>query len=234
MRSPTSRFSRVWALWLVCMASLAGSPTGNHAWATGVPGLDKKYHRLATTDAPQGARAAAAPANRVNPAEILRGEAARQLVATLRSAAIDDALIPAINLAAEGAWDRIEPALGPRSTGEPAAVQTLRGLALFSQRKFGEAAAALRSTVEQNPDSALITLFLGWAEAGAGRDQPAIDAWRSATEIDPALVPAYLALADAYLLRSQPALAAQAVRAGLTAVPRSPELLKKLAEIERH
>lgn len=182
--------------------------------------------------APQVAPAGA-PGALVNPAEVLGGTAARQLVAALRSAATGGSLNPPLNLAAEGAWDKVEAALGPRAAGEPAAVQTLRGLALLSRSRFDEAGASLRSVLEQDPDASLVAYFLGWAETGLGHGPAAIDAWRRAAEIDPALVPAYLALADAYVRQSQPALAAGALRAGLTAVPRSPELLKKLAEIER-
>jgi hypothetical protein len=46
------------------------------------------------------------------------------------------------------------------------------------------------------------------------------------------MVPAHLALADAYLRISEKALAAQAVRAGLAALPDSTELQAKLAQIE--
>jgi hypothetical protein len=46
-------------------------------------------------------------------------------------------------------------------------------------------------------------------------------------------VSAHLALADGYLRMGQPALAVQALKAGLTALPSSPELLAKLEQIER-
>jgi hypothetical protein len=44
-------------------------------------------------------------------------------------------------------------------------------------------------------------------------------------------VPAHLAVADGYLRISDPALAAQALRAGLAALPDSVELQAKLTEI---
>jgi hypothetical protein len=47
------------------------------------------------------------------------------------------------------------------------------------------------------------------------------------------MVPAHLALADAYLRIGEPALAMQVLQAGLAALPDSPELRAKLAEIER-
>lgn len=210
------------AAWLLCGPGLVPPCLAHHGEIT-----------PPVRQAPQAAPPAGTAAAAVNPAEVLRDTAARQLVATLRSAATDSSLILPLNLAAEGAWDRVEASLGAATAGESAAVQTLRGLALISRSRFDEAAACLRSVLEQNPNASLVAYFLGWAEAGLGHGSAAIDAWRRAAEIDPALVPAYLALADAYLRQSQPALAAGALRAGLTAVPRSPELLRKLAEIER-
>jgi hypothetical protein len=47
------------------------------------------------------------------------------------------------------------------------------------------------------------------------------------------MVPAHLALADAYLRIGEPGLAVQALHAGLAALPDSPELKAKLAELER-
>jgi len=53
-----------------------------------------------------------------------------------------------------------------------------------------------------------------------------------ATFVDSTLVSAHLALADAYVQLGQRALAIQAVRAGLTALPASPELIDKLSRLE--
>jgi hypothetical protein len=46
-------------------------------------------------------------------------------------------------------------------------------------------------------------------------------------------VSVHLALADGYLRLSQPLLAVQALKAGLAALPSSPELLARLGQIER-
>ena len=46
------------------------------------------------------------------------------------------------------------------------------------------------------------------------------------------MVPAHLALADAYMRMSERALAEQAIRAGLTALPNSAELQAKLSQIQ--
>jgi predicted Zn-dependent protease len=83
--------------------------------------------------------------------------------------------------------------------------------------------------------NAATAFVLGWAYENTGDHRHAIGAWRAAAAINPKMVPAHLALADAYLKIAQPGLAAQAVRAGLAALPESPELQAKLAQIEhRH
>jgi tetratricopeptide (TPR) repeat protein len=79
--------------------------------------------------------------------------------------------------------------------------------------------------------NAAVAFVLGWAYEGAGDHRQAIGAWRAAATIDPKLVPAYLALADGYLRISEPALAVQALRAGLVALPDSVELQAKLAQV---
>jgi len=83
------------------------------------------------------------------------------------------------------------------------------------------------------PRDARLAFVLGWARRAAGDLRNAIGAWRNAAALDPRLIPAHLALADAYLQLDQPALAAQALRAGLTAVPDSAELKERLNRIER-
>jgi len=98
---------------------------------------------------------------------------------------------------------------------------------------YAGAAAALEQARAAEPQSAVTVFFLGWAYEGAGDARAAISAWRSAAYLDPSLVPAHLALAEGYLRLSQPALAAQALRAGLAALPSSPELLTRLGQIER-
>ena len=80
--------------------------------------------------------------------------------------------------------------------------------------------------------SAATAFVLGWAYEEAGRRREAIGAWRAAATIDPTMLPAHLALADGYMRMSERALAEQAVRAGLTAMPGSPELQAKLAQIQ--
>ena len=58
--------------------------------------------------------------------------------------------------------------------------------------------------------------------------------YQSASPIsDPTMVPIHLALADVYVRLSQPALAVQALRAGLAALPGSPELTDRLSRLEQ-
>jgi tetratricopeptide (TPR) repeat protein len=111
--------------------------------------------------------------------------------------------------------------------------QALRGLSLFVREDYKGAAAALSLAFDGDPKNALAAFFLGWAQDGAGNAPAALSAWRSAAHLDPTLVSAHIALADAYLRLSQPALAAQALRAGLAALPDSLELRERLARLEK-
>ena len=79
----------------------------------------------------------------------------------------------------------------------------------------------------------MTAFFLGWAQDGAGNSRAALSAWRTAAHLDPSLVSAHLALADGYLKVSEPALAVQALRAGLTALPSSIEIQSRLQQLER-
>ena len=72
-----------------------------------------------------------------------------------------------------------------------------------------------------------------WALAGFASARAAISAWRPPAHLDPLLVPAHLALAEGYLKISERALALQALRAGLAALPESPELQVRLKQLEQ-
>ena len=97
---------------------------------------------------------------------------------------------------------------------------------------YPAAIAALQAAIDSDPNDGVAAFLLGWAFRGAGDDRQAISAWRRAAFVDPALVPAHLALAEIYVRLSQPALAMQALRAGLAALPQSPELLDRLRRLE--
>ena len=119
-----------------------------------------------------------------------------------------------------------------RASTAPAAVRATKGFELFAQEDYGSAAAELSEALKLDQTSAATAFVLGWAYEEAGKHREAIGAWRAAATIDPKMLPAHLALADGYLRLSERALAEQAVRAGLTAMPGSPELQAKLAQIQ--
>jgi tetratricopeptide (TPR) repeat protein len=134
--------------------------------------------------------------------------------------------------ATEGKWEEVELQL-QKAGDDPAFVpQALLGFALFAREDYAGAATALQRALEAEPTNALTAFFLGWAKEGAGDSSAALSAWRSAAHLDPSLVSAHLALADGYLRLSQPALAVQALKAGLTALPSSPELQSRLRQLE--
>lgn len=118
-----------------------------------------------------------------------------------------------------------------RGSGVPAAMHATKGFDLFAQTDYGSAAAELAEALRLDHTNAAIAFTLGWAYQEAGNARQAIGAWRAAATIDPKMVPAHLALADGYLRMSELALAEQVIRAGLTAIPGSPELQAKLAQI---
>jgi hypothetical protein len=127
-----------------------------------------------------------------------------------------------------------------RGTSEPGAIAALTGVERLAVRDYPGAIAsfeaALATGVGEKPDSprdAPAAFLLGWAFHGAGDDRRAISAWRRAAYLDPTIVPTHLALADIYVRLSQPALAVQALRAGLAALPDSPELLDRLSRLEQ-
>ena len=184
----------------------------------------------------EGSAAANAPpaVGRVTPAEILRGELARKYIASLNERARGTRSAAATERAIADQWEHVEIELRQISSGETAPViSALRGLALFVREDFAGAASALNLAAAADPHNAMTAFFLGWAEEAAGNSRAAIGAWRNAAHLDPALVPAHIALAEAYLRLAEPALAVQALRAGLAAIPDSAELRERLARLER-
>ncbi|HSC26572.1 MAG TPA: VWA domain-containing protein [Vicinamibacterales bacterium] len=182
--------------------------------------------------APVQTQAAAAASELVSPAEIIQGDLARKYIAWLARRAQGTPAQTAARRAAENRWEHVELELRRAGGDEGVAALALGGLALFVREDYQGAAAALERAFGADPGSAMTAFFLGWAHDGAGDTRAALSAWRGAAHLDPSLVPAHLALADAYLKLSQPALAVQALRAGLAAIPDSPELRERLARIE--
>ena len=119
-----------------------------------------------------------------------------------------------------------------RTSAAPAAARATKGFELFAQADYGSAAAELAEALKLDQTSAPVAFVLGWAYEEAGRRREAIGAWRAAATINPKMLPAHLALADGYVRMSERALAEQAIRAGLAALPGSPELLARLAQLE--
>ena len=119
------------------------------------------------------------------------------------------------------------------AAGASTAAEGARALERLGARDYAASIAAFESVLAVEPNNAPAAFLLGWAFHGAGDDRQAISAWRRAAFADPTLVSAHLALADIYVRLSQPALAAQALRAGLAALPQSPELQDRLNRLER-
>jgi VWFA-related protein len=172
-------------------------------------------------------------AQAIAPVLLMRGSLAQAYIGALRQRAQGTAFAETARRAAEGRWEEVEADLR-RVTEEGGEVAlALRGFALFAREDYAGAAAALARALEEGPKNALTAFFLGWAYEGAGDARAAISAWRSAAYLDPSLVSVHLALADGYLRLSEPALAVQALKAGLTALPSSPELQTRLHQIEK-
>jgi hypothetical protein len=120
-----------------------------------------------------------------------------------------------------------------RQSMAPPAVHATKGFDLFATGDYAAAATELAAFMKIDQTQAAVAFVLGWAHEAIGAHREAIGAWRAAAVIDPKMVPAHLALADAYLRIGEPALALQAVHAGLAALPDSAELRAKLADLER-
>jgi hypothetical protein len=118
-----------------------------------------------------------------------------------------------------------------RGSTDSAAIRATQGFDMFARAEYAQASIALAEALRLNQSMAAVAFVLGWAYDETGQSLQAIGAWRAAAAIEPGMVPAHLALADGYLRLSDRTLAEQAIRAGLAAVPASPELQAKLAQI---
>ncbi|MBI1873976.1 MAG: VWA domain-containing protein [Acidobacteria bacterium] len=172
------------------------------------------------------------PTPAIRPLEILSGDIARRCIAALLAPDAAEMIRQAAEAALAGAWGKAESLLGPGHATEPAPSLILRGMVGFAKGEHGRAAELWKASLDLDPHNARVAFLIGWAHALSGQDREAIGAWRNAVLIDPALVPAHLALADTFMRLAQPSLAAQALRAGLAALPRSPELLDRLGRLE--
>lgn len=185
----------------------------------------------AGTAGPAPTRPVPAPAPPVPPTAIVEGQLGQALIAELLERSRDSALASAVEDAARGQWERAEIAVAKGGDADFVA-QSIRGLARFVREDFPAAVAAWTQAQKLQPDHALTAFFLGWAHDRAGDTRAALTSWRGAAHLDPLMVSAHLALAEGYLKLQQPALARQALRAGLDALPNSAELRQRLLEIE--
>jgi VWFA-related protein len=117
----------------------------------------------------------------------------------------------------------------------PSATATLAkdGVTLIGAAKYAEAVAALGAAFDADPKNPSVAFLLGWAHRGAGTLTSAVSAFRNAALLDPSMIPAHLALADTYLELKQPALAIQALEAGLVSHPNAVELKYMLERIKK-
>ena len=191
-------------------------------------------------DVVHGSRPGLAPDPSGRPArsEILRGQLAGRYLASLGAVAAGGRAAAALARAQQDDWPGVTALIPPPDTdsGSESALgeRALLGLARFAAGDHAGAAEALDAAFAADSDAprrALTAFFLGWVHAYRGDDRRSASAWRSAVFLDPTLVPAHLALADAYVRLSQPSLAAQVLRAGLAALPESPELRDRLARL---
>jgi VWFA-related protein len=153
-----------------------------------------------------GTRPAAA-ATPFEPLNLLEGDVARRLVAAIQQARA-------------------------HTTADDS---TLQGLAAFAKADYPAAIAAFRAAESAGSpprDNAALSFVLGWAYSAAGDDRAAVTAWRNAILVEPTLVAPYLALVETYVRLGHPDLARQVVSSGLRVLPRSPELLDRLARLD--
>ena len=169
----------------------------------------------------------------VSPIDIVGGELGRRYVGVLAHVATGTPSAAAAQHAVASRWEEAGLQLQTLQADETFAALALTGLTRFVREDYAGGADALGKALKADPTSALTAFFLGWAREGAGDPRGALSAWRSAAHLDPTLVSAHLALADGYLRLSNPALAIQALKAGLVAIPGSPELQTRLAQLER-
>jgi VWFA-related protein len=168
-----------------------------------------------------------------DPADVLHGEVARRFVSAIEARAAGTSLEAAARAAARGDWANVDSALAAaRSTTVEASA--LRGLAAFARGRYETAAAAFRDAQSGGArDDAALMFILGWAHAASGDAPAAVTAWRNAIVGDPTHVPSYLALVDTYSKLGHPELALQVVNSGLRVLPDSPELIDRLALLEK-
>ncbi len=222
---------------------LDGLPAGRYVAEIGVTRGGETVRRVRREfDIVSGSRPrpASAPGGRPAASEILRGQLAGRYLAALGPVGGDGPAAAALARAQRDDWpgaaELISAPGDDPSTDAAVGELALLGLARFAAEDYAGATDALEAAFAADTDAsrrALSAFFLGWVYAYRDDDRRSASAWRRAVFLDPALVPAHLALADAYVRQSQPALAVQVLRAGLAALPDSPELRDRLSRLTR-
>jgi len=148
-------------------------------------------------------------------------------------AAIAEAAAPEPSAAADGI---VATALltDAKTSTNPAVRQAAGGVTQLKAGRYAEAAATFSAAFDASAaKSAPIAFLLGWAERGTGNLVGAVSAFRNAATLDASMIPAHLALADTYMTLKQPALAVQALEAGLASQPNAAELKRMLETIKK-
>jgi hypothetical protein len=139
----------------------------------------------------------------------------------------------AASAAADGAIATLLLAESAKST-DPAVRRAAEGVTQLKAGRYADAATSLGAALDAGKGtSAPIAFLLGWAHRGTGNLVNAVSAFRNAAVLDPAMIPAHLALAETYMELKQPALAVQALEAGLASQPGATELKKMLETIKK-
>ena len=150
---------------------------------------------------------------------------------TPAAAAPSEAVVPSAAADGEVAHALLKSAA---TSTDPVVLQAATGVTHLKAGHYAEAATALAAAFDASQQrSAPVAFLLGWAERGTGRLVNAVSAFRNATTLDAAMIPAHLALATTYLELRQPALAVQALEAGLAKQPNAVELTRLLETIKR-
>ena len=148
-------------------------------------------------------------------------------------AAIAEAAAPEPSAAADGI---VAAALldDAKTSTNPAVRQAAGGVTQLKAGRYAEAVATFSAAFDASASkSGAIAFLLGWAERGTGNLVGAVSAFRNAATLDASMISAHLALADTYMTLKQPALAVQALEAGLASQPNAAELKRMLETIKK-
>ncbi len=166
---------------------------------------------------------------RFRPADVLRPDAMAPIVARLREA---DPSVPADVGAAvlAGDFDRAARAFdGVAGPSLGAAFE--RGLAAFARGEIEPAATQFRSALRLSRDFMPAAFFLGACDAAGGRDEQAIEAWRTVIIAGGDLRIVYEVLADAWVRLGNGPEAQAVTDAALAKWPGDPAFVRRQARI---